>query len=365
MHKLGISVYPEHSTVEKDFAYMELAAKYGFKRIFTCLLSVNKPKEEIVKDFTAFCTKAHELGFEVACDTAPFVFEHLGATPEDVSIFKEMGFDIIRLDGHFDDRLDTIITRNPYGIKIERNGSMDSDVAGLIRHGADPNNVIICHNFYPETYTGLGLKTFENFNKLWKESGLHTAAFVTSHNENTYGPWPVFDGLPTLEMHRNLPIDVQARHMVSMELIDDILIGNAYATEDELKTMSEIDLNKTTVSIDLVDGINEEEMKVLFNYSHTGRSDASDYMIRSSWPRMDYKETSIPYRKCDKPTFERGDVVIVNDNLAHYRGECEIILQPIENDGRRNLVGTIPDEELIILDEMEKRPDHLFGFIQK
>ena len=28
MHRLGISLYPEHSTQEKDFAYMELAAKY-------------------------------------------------------------------------------------------------------------------------------------------------------------------------------------------------------------------------------------------------------------------------------------------------------------------------------------------------
>ena len=29
MHKLGISVYPEHSTPEKDLAYMKMAAKYG------------------------------------------------------------------------------------------------------------------------------------------------------------------------------------------------------------------------------------------------------------------------------------------------------------------------------------------------
>ena len=46
MHRLGISLYPEHSTQEKDFAYMELAAKYGFSRIFTCLLSVEKGAEE-------------------------------------------------------------------------------------------------------------------------------------------------------------------------------------------------------------------------------------------------------------------------------------------------------------------------------
>ena len=34
MHRLGISLYPEHSTPEKDLAYMQLAAKYGFSRIF-------------------------------------------------------------------------------------------------------------------------------------------------------------------------------------------------------------------------------------------------------------------------------------------------------------------------------------------
>lgn len=50
MHKLGISVYPEHSTPEKDQAYMETAAGYGFTRIFTCLLSVQKAKEEIITE---------------------------------------------------------------------------------------------------------------------------------------------------------------------------------------------------------------------------------------------------------------------------------------------------------------------------
>ena len=45
MHRLGISIYPEHSTQEKDFAYIELSAKYCFTRIFTFLLSVDKEKD--------------------------------------------------------------------------------------------------------------------------------------------------------------------------------------------------------------------------------------------------------------------------------------------------------------------------------
>ncbi len=34
----------------------------------------------------------------------------------------------------------------------------------------------------------------------------------------------------------------------------------------------------------------------------------------------------------------RGDVLIVNDNLAHYRGELEIALRDIPNDGEKTFV---------------------------
>lgn len=365
MHKLGISIYPEHSTPEKDAAYMELAAKYGFKRIFTCLLSVDKPKEYILKEFGAFMEKAHELGFEVSVDTAPYVFEHLGATPKDLKIFHDLKVDIIRLDGHFDDYLDRVITHNPYGIKIEFNGSSDASVDHLIRHGADVHNMIICHNFYPERYSGLGWNTFVNFNKKWKSLGMHTAAFVSSNAKDTYGPWPVYAGLPTLEMHRGLPIDVQVRHLLACETIDDILIGNAIPDEEELKIMSEIDFTKTTIGIHLAEDISEEERHILFEIDHAGRTDHSDYYIRSSIPRTEYRKKSVPHRPCEKKMFQRGDVVVVNDHLSHYRGECEIILRDIENDGERNYVGRIPDNEMIILDRMEEHPDHMFGFVKK
>ncbi len=33
MGKLGISIYPERSTFEKDKAYLDLAHKYGYKRV--------------------------------------------------------------------------------------------------------------------------------------------------------------------------------------------------------------------------------------------------------------------------------------------------------------------------------------------
>lgn len=386
MHKLGISVYPEHSTPEKDRAYLEQAAAHGFSRIFTCLLSVNKSPEETVEEFSAFVSAAHDLGFEVAADTNPAVFRHLGATPEDLSVFERMGLDIIRLDGNFGEMGDRLITRNPQGIKIEFNASSDVTLDHLIAHGADPANIVVCHNFYPERYSGLSWDVFSRFNEKWRALGLRTAAFVSSNNDPTFGPWPVAAGLPTLEQHRGLPVDVQLRHLIATEMIDDIIVGNAFASEDELASMAACDLTRTTVTVQTGRELCANERLALTGFAHCGRADASAYFIRSSWPRMAFKDAgagdagagmmsvegaqagadkSIPAVPCEKSCFTRGDVLVVNDNLKHYRGEVEVALCDIPNDGERNLVGRIPDEELMILDCMERNPDHFFGFIVK
>ncbi len=350
MHKLGISVYPEKSTTKEVYDYLELASKYGFTRIFTCLLSVESPKEVIVEEFGDFMRKAHSLGYEVAVDTNPNVFKHLGATYNDLSVFKEIGVDIIRLDGSFGVTEDIEITRNPYGIKIEFNGSMDQGVELLLKQGGNKDQVTICHNFYPERYSGLDWDLFVSLNKYWKSLNLHTACFVSSNAENTHGPWNVFCGLPTVEDMRGLPIDLQARYYLATGDIDDIIIGNAYATEEELKALSELDMQSIVLKMD-EEGTTDVEKEIVYDYApHFDRYDHSSYYLRSSFPRLNYKETSIPYREYPHDHFKKGDVLIVNDNLAHYRGELEICLKDMPNDGERNCVGHIKEEELKLLD---------------
>ena len=124
MHKLGISLYPEHSTKEKDWAYMELAAKYGFSRIFTCLLSVTETREEIIERFTEFVSKAHEFGYEVSVDTNGEVFNLLGAKADDISVFANMGVDIIRLDvdlGLYGKEIMKEYSKKEYDIDLSKN----------------------------------------------------------------------------------------------------------------------------------------------------------------------------------------------------------------------------------------------------
>ena len=378
MHKLGISVYPDKSPKEEVYAYMEKAAKLGFKRIFTCFLSIPEDKREsYLVEFKEFMTKAHELGFEVAADTNPEVFKLIGATPDNLKPFVDLGLDIIRMDGNFGSQGDIQLTRNQDNIRIEFNASMDSGVELLIKNGGNREQIIMCHNFFPERYTGLDFDLFQEYNRYWKELNLHTAAFVSSNNENTIGPWQVFCGLPTVEIMRGLPIDLQARLMLAAGNVDDILIGNYPATDEELEALSKINFQAIEMRVDEVPEITENEKQIMYEFGpHWDRYDHSSFMLRSSMPRVKFKEKatvqdsgfssdkkvddkSIPHHDCGKKVFTRGDVLIVNDNLAHYRGELEIVLTEIPNDGERNLVATIKEEELQLLDFI--KPGHHFA----
>ena len=65
----------------------------------------------------------------------------------------------------------------------------------LLEQGGNKDQVIICHNFFPERYSGLDWNYFVNFNAYWKSLNLHTAAFVSSNQPHTHGPWNVFCGI--------------------------------------------------------------------------------------------------------------------------------------------------------------------------
>ncbi len=363
MKRLGISVYPEHSSLQECMDYMTLASKYGFTRVFTCLLSVKESREEIVSNFSKLCGHAHKCGMTISVDTHPGIFEKLGATPYDLAPFKEIGVDIIRLDGHFDAMSDIAITKNPYGIMIEYNASSTLALDMMIASGANKVNMCICSNFYPQRYTAMGLERFKELNGRYMPLGLNNAAFVTSLEPNTHGPWEVYEGLPTLEIHRDLPIDLQLRHLNALDYNQDFLIGNAFASENELRDMASVDLNTIQVKVDLVAGLSDVEKEIVSFDRLSSRDDCNELVIRASYPRVHFKDQSILPREHGKIVFERGDVIVVNDNLEHYRGELMIVLEPIKASDRYNLVATINNDEQMILDCI--KPQYSFELITK
>ncbi|TLG72927.1 DUF871 domain-containing protein [Culicoidibacter larvae] len=350
MSCLGISIYPEHSTPEKDKEYISLAAKYGFSRIFTCLLSVTKPAAEIKAEFKDVIEHANRLGFEVIVDVAPRVFKDLGITYDDLSFFSEIGAAGIRLDEGFNGSVEAMMTFNPAGLLIEVNASNPGMyLNNIFSYEPDKSKLIACHNFYPQKYSGLGFDLFYKCSKNLKDLGMRVAAFVSSQTEGTYGPWPVNEGLCTLEMHRELPIDAQARHLFATGVVDDVIIANAYASEEEMAALAKVQPAKLTFGIELeITDLSDVEQEILYDFNHFVRGDLSDYMARSTMPRVIYKEASIPAR--NTRDLHRGDIIMVNEDYGQYKGEVHIVLQDMPNDGRKNVIGHIPIYEHVLLD---------------
>ncbi|MGX7108876.1 DUF871 domain-containing protein [Facklamia miroungae] len=353
MRKLGISLYPEKSSFEELTDYIDVAAEAGFNKIFTSLLQIEGSGEEIVQRLKEANEYAKNTGFEIIVDVSPRIFDALRISYNDLSFFKKIGADGIRLDATYSGREEAMMSYNPYNLKIEMNISNDVHmIDNVMDYAPNKYNLLGSHNFYPHRYSGLSRDFFIKTTKRFTANGIRTSAFVSSQNKETFGPWPVTDGLPTLEMHRNLPLDVQIKHHLAMNVIDDIIISNCYPSYQELQSVSELDLSLVTLDVKPINNLPEIEKKILFEELHFNRGDINEYFIRSTQSRVKYK--GHPFDLMNAPDIiRRGDVLIESSLYGHYAGEMQIALRDMENSGKTNVVGRVREEEIFILDEIQ------------
>ena len=351
MRRLGISVYPMHNGIEEIKSYIDLAAKYNFRRVFTCLLSVEGDKTKILDNFKDVITHANNYGMEVIADISPKVFKDLGISYNDLKFFKELGLYGLRLDMGFTGLEESIMSFNKEQLKIELNMSNGTKyIDNILSYKLNIDNILACHNFYPHRYTGLSYDHFIKTSKQFKELGIKTAAFVSSTSAE-FGPWPLNEGLCTLEMHRELPIVTQAKHLWASNLIDDIIIANCFATEDELKNLSEIDPYCLTLKCELNKSIPETERKIVLEELHFNRGDVSDYLIRSTQSRVKYKDHN--FEKFNTPNIKKGDIIIETSLYGHYAGELQIAKKSMINSGKSNVAGRIIEDEIFLIDAVK------------
>lgn len=348
---LGISIYPEKQSKKAILNYLEIAAKYNFKRVFSCLLSAQKNKEELIKDFSEINDFAHKLGMYVILDVNPRVFDKFNATYDNLEFFKNLKADGIRLDLGFDGKKEADMTYNLQNLFIEINISNDNKYFdNILSYQPNKTMLMASHNFYPQKYTGLSVSFFEQITKKFKNNNIKTAAFITSKNA-LFGPWELSHGLCTVEICRELPITTQAKYLYATKLIDDVIIGNSFATENELKALSKVDKNVLSFKLKTKSLLNNSELenKILFEEAHFRRGDTNDFCIRSTQSRVKYKNCDFKANITPK-FFKKGDVVICNSNYKQYKGELQIILQDMENiELGKNLVGSIIEEEHFLL----------------
>ncbi|MGX7245321.1 DUF871 domain-containing protein [Enterococcus quebecensis] len=358
---LGVSVYPDHSDIEKDKAYLKKASECGFSRIFMSMLEVTEGKEVVKEKFKSLIAYGKELGYETILDVAPNIFDELQISYDDLTFFYETGADGIRLDAGFDGNKEAKLTFNPFELAIELN--MSNDVAyldNILTYEANVPYLYGCHNFYPQEGTALPYDFFERCSIRFKKHGIRTAAFINSQT-GAIGPWDVNDGLPTLELHRHLPVEVQTKHLFATGLIDDVIIGNAYASDEELELLGSLNRYQLELAIEFTRDVSNVEKEITLTEQHFRRGDITDQVVRSTEVRKKYKNQDNPAHD-NTQEFQIGDVVIGNDTFGKYKNELQIVLQP-HKDERKNKVGQITKKELLLLDFV--KPWTKFRFKEK
>ena len=146
--------------------------------------------------------------------------------------------------------------------------------------------------------------------------------------------------------------------------INDITIGNAYASEAELKAMSKA-FFAAEPAIKIVPGnaITDNERIVLFESEHSYRGDRSEYILRSTMTRVWHKDKDFPSH--DTRDIKRGDILIGNEGFGQYKGETQIALKDMPNDGQINVVGHIAEAELFLLDYIKPWSGFTFESVEE
>ncbi len=392
---LGISIYPEHARPEDTLAYLDRASAAGATRVFTCLLSAEADRATVEGEYRALSDAAHARGMAVTVDVAPSVFSRFGLAADDLSLFQAMHVDCLRLDEAFTGEQVAALTHNGAGLSVELNASVNDgllpavlfqamhvdclrldeaftgeQVAALTHNGAglsvelnasvndgllpavlandpDRRRLQACHNFYPQPYCGLDLGFFEQVSQPFRDAHVPLAAFVGCTDHGAFGPWPLHEGLPTLECHRDLPLDLQVRHLQATGLVDDVLVSDCYPTDRELATVAALDPARVTLRPVLSEEDTDLELEILSGFPHQVRGDLSPYLFRSTMSRVAYAGRAFPAH--DTRPLVEGDVVIVNENSARYAGELQIVRRAMPNDGTRNVVGHLGAGERLLL----------------
>ncbi|HIZ45938.1 MAG TPA: DUF871 family protein [Candidatus Olsenella pullistercoris] len=360
--RLGISIHPERATEEQCDGYLRLAAGLGYRVLFVALIGVRDPREEVVARYARLTTLAHELGFEVCCDVNPGVLARFGVNCSvlrgklDLRFLREIGADAMRLDTGLSELEEAFLTRNAEGVSVCLNAATTAHdhVGAMLASGGDPARVVGCHNYYPHRYTGLSLDYFLRCSRIWNDHGLRLQAFVSSQEPGARGPWQVDDGLPTLEMHRDLPARVQAAHLALLGCVDDVIFGNCFASEEELAAVARAVAHPAELTVHVEPGLPESERERL-RMRLSRRPEVCDHMIRTVESRMVPGEVT-PFSCVD---IKRGDVLVDNVGYGHYSGEVQIALMPMENSGRTNVVGHVDPAELCLLECLA--PGQLFS----
>lgn len=332
----GLADYP----VSRNIEYLEKCAQLGIKTIFT---SAHIPESlSVGEELNKLAEVLEKNDMRLIIDVSKPMMEKF-----EIPKFTYA----LRLDWGFSDE-DIIELSNKLFCNIEINASTISieKIMELLEKGLNPSKTRMSYNFYPKPYTGLDIYDLVQKNHLFHELGFTTMAFIPSLiNQRP----PLYKGVPSVESHRYKPTYISTQELI-LTGIDEIGIGDAYSSEEEILEMISCTAECIQIPLILTEDVSLEVLKIL-NGPHHSRPDQSPYLIRSSTRCND------AIKPHNNGKIKKYQVTIDNELNLRYMGEVGIWLQDIEENIEANVIGYIPEYGYDILDLLQ--PGSKFSFV--
>ena len=339
---LGISVYLNEPSAEKQEAYIRKMRAAGFRGIFTSLHIPEEDPGQYAGRLRTLGNLAATYGMELTADISPASLGHLGLTFRTADRLLDWGVTGLRVDYGISEE-ETAALSQRMTVALNASTLTAETIRKLKKCGLRLSAAEAWHNFYPRPETGLGVEDFQMRNSWLQSEGMKVMAFVPGDGERR---GPLFKGLPTLEDHRD-----RTSFSAYLDLLDSGCVDHIYIGDPSLSERSLEQLSSHAEGVFLLNAIPAfpDAPAALPGSDHTNRQDAARDVIRSAESRMNTNVGDRPITPANTATRPVGSVTIDNSLYGRYQGELQIMKRDLPADEKVNVIGRVIEEDMPVL----------------
>ena len=293
---------------------------------------------------SSFCARAEEAchaladkGYRIIADVSTKTVAQFGCT-DLTELAQKLRLWALRIDYGFSrQEIEAMAEKMP--IVLNASTTTGEDARAIAAKGGC---VMAMHNFYPRPETGLDEDYLRETTRMLQKAGLKVLAFIPG---DTQKRGPVFEGLPTLERHRNiLPSAAFADLALSFGL-EDIFVGDPGISRKETDRIARF-CKEGILSIPCEI---HENWQYLYDQVFTCRIDSPRWLIRFQESRV-YSCQGQTTEEYNCTARKRGCLTIDNIRYGRYSGEIMLIRSDLPADHRVNVIGHVPENARLLLD---------------
>ena len=296
----------------------------------------------------SFCARAREtchaladMGYRIIADVSTKTVTQFGCA-DLTELAQKLRLWALRIDYGFSrEEIEAMAEKMP--IVLNASTTTLSDAKAI---AAGSKHVMAMHNFYPRPETGLDEDYLRETTSMLQAAGLKVLAFIPG---DTQKRGPVFEGLPTLESHRNVLPSAAFADLALNYGIDEIFLGDPGISQKEADRIH-LFCKEGVLSIPCEIS---ENWQHLYDQVFTCRMDSPKRLVRFQESRIyscQGQETKA--HNCVHRTV--GALTIDNIRYGRYSGEIMLIRSDLPADERVNVIGQVPENALMLLNHIPR-----------